>query len=582
MAHASAHGVWLKRALALGLGLPLVGFVFSAIAPPPIAKAARNNPPAGNVAEVVKLIDEKLEAGWQENKLTPSKPADDYEFIRRASLDIIGRIAKPAEIDEYLKDPKETRRALLIERLLKSEDYPKNWANIWSNWLLTRSGPFSRNNYHEALNVWLEDQFAGNTPYNKIVEALITAKGKNIGKDKEANAATNFILAHLGEPVPAADVAKEGHFTMIPVTARITRLFLGIQTQCTQCHDHPFDNKLHQRDFWGVNAFLRQVARKGTPPNMRQMNGPGLALELLDDPNINSDGLVTYEKRNGVFMVSKPVFLGGSAYDPDKDKDKDKKTRREELASMVLEHDNFPKAIVNRMWAHFFGKGLSNPVDDFTEQSQCAYPELLDELGKQYKHYSYNQKDLIRWICNSKAYQLSCVANKTNDKSDAEPLFSRMLLKSMSPEQLFESLWVAAKMEDALRKGAQGKDAKEKLKAEWQNSLIANFGDDEGNEVNFNGTVVQALMMMNGKDINDAINDANDGTVAQIMKKHKGTAKSVINELYLVSLNRPATDNEIAKIQKAFKDSKVRDSLAPQCQDLFWALLNSNEFLLNH
>jgi hypothetical protein len=571
MAHASAHGVWLKRALALGLGLPLVGFVFSAIAANLVAKAAPpNDPPAGNAAEVVKLIDDKLEAGWMSNKLTASKPVDDYEFIRRASLDIVGRIAKPAEIDEYLKDPKETRRALLIERLLKNEDYPKNWANIWSNWLLTRSGPFSRNNYHEALNVWLEDQFAGNSPYNKIVEALITAKGKNIGKDKDSNAATNFILAHLGEPVPAAEVAKEGHFTMIPVTARITRLFLGIQTQCTQCHNHPFDTNRHQRDFWGVNAFLRQVARKGTPPNMRQMNGPGLTLELLDDPNVNLDGLVTYEERNGKFQVSKPALPGGAAYDSDKDKDKDKKTRREELASMVLEHDNFPKAIVNRMWAHFFGKGLSNPVDDFTEQSQCAYPELLQELGKQYKHYGYNQKDLIRWICNSKAYQLGCVANKTNDKPDAEPLFSRMLLKSMSPEQLFESLWVATKM----------KGAKDKLKAEWQSSLITNFGDDEGNEVNFNGTVVQALMMMNGKEINEAVNNADDGTVAQIMKKHKGTAKSVINELYLVSLNRPATEKEIAKIQAAFKGNK--DGLAPQCQDLFWALLNSNEFLLNH
>jgi hypothetical protein len=579
MAYAFVHGVCLKRALALGLGLPVVVALFAAVDAPPARAVdvpkttAKATPTAGNMAEVIKMIDDKLEAGWKENKLTPSKPADDYEFIRRVSLDIIGRVATPAEIDAYLKDPKD-RRANLIDRLLKSEEYPKNWSNIWSNWLLTRSGPFSRNNYHEALNVWLEDQFAQNIPYNKMVEALITAKGKNIGKDKDTNAATNFILAHLGEPVPAADAAKEGHFTMIPVTSRITRLFLGVQTQCTQCHDHPFDAKLKQRDFWGVNAFLRQVERKGVPPTMRQMNGPGLTLELLDNENINTDGLVTYEKRNGVFMVSKPVFLGGAAIKAGAT------NRREELAGMLVEHENFPKAIVNRMWAHFFGKGLSNPVDDFTEQSQCAYPELLDELGKQYKHYGYNQKDLLRWICNSKAYQLSCVANKTNDKPDAEPLFSRMLLKSMSPEQLIESLWVATKMEDVYGKGA--KDKKVNLKGEWQNSLIANFGDDEGNEVNFNGTVVQALMMMNGKDINEAINNADNGTVAQIMKK-RGTADSVINELYMASLNRPASAKEIAKIRAAFKDSRVKDtSLPPQLQDLFWALLNSNEFLLNH
>jgi hypothetical protein len=579
MAFAFAHGVCLKRALALGLGLALVLGLFAAVdgpsaravdAPKSSAKAAPVTPTAGNMAEVIKMIDDKLEAGWKENKVTPSKPADDYEFIRRASLDIIGRIATPAEIEAYFKDPKD-RRANLIDRLLKSEDYPKNWANIWSNWLLTRSGPFSRNNYHEALNVWLEDQFASNLPYNKMVEDLITAKGKNIGKDKDVNPATNFILAHLGEPVPAPDVAKEGHFTMIPVTSRITRLFLGVQTQCTQCHDHPFDAKLKQRDFWGVNAFLRQVEREGTPPNMRQMNGPGLTLKLLDNENINTDGLVTYEKRNGVFMVSKPVFLGGAAIKAGAT------NRREELSSMLVEHENFPKAIVNRMWAHFFGKGLSNPVDDFTEQSQCAYPELLDELGKQYKHYGYNQKDLIRWICNSRAYQLSCVANKTNDKPDAEPLFSRMLLKSMSPEQLLDSIWVATKMEAVV--GANGrKDFKDK----WKDSLIANFGDDEGNEVTFNGTVVQALMLMNGKDLNDAITHTDKGTVADILKK-KGSTESVINELYLVSLNRKATAREIAKIQEAFKGSKVKDtSVAPQLQDLLWALLNSNEFLLNH
>jgi hypothetical protein len=573
MAYASAHDVWLKRALALGFGVPLLVGLFAAI-DAPSARAVdspRTTSKFGpNDAEVVKMIDGKLEAGWKENNLTPSRPADDYEFIRRASLDIIGRVATAGEIEAYLKDPKETRRANLIDHLLKSDEYPNNWANIWSNWLLTRSGAFSRNNYHEAMNGWLKEQFAQNVPYNKMVEALITAKGKNIGTDKESNSATNFILAHLGEPVTAADVAKEGHFTMIPVTARITRLFLGVQTQCTQCHDHPFDAKLKQKDFWGVNAFLRQVARKGTPPNMRQMNAPGLTLELLDDTTINPDGLVTYEKRNGVFLVSKPVFLGGTSIDPTK-----VKNRREELASLLVEHENFPRAIVNRMWAHFFGKGLSNPVDDFTEQSQCAYPDLLDDLGKQFKHYGYDQRMLIRWLCNSKAYQLSCVANKTNDKPDAEPLFSRMLLKAMSPEQLLESLWVATKMGDTA--GASGKkDFKEK----WQASLVTNFGDDEGNEVSFNGTIVQALMMMNGKDINDAINNADQGTVALIMKKHKGTAQSVINELYLVSLNRPASAKEIAKIQAAFKGNK--DGLAPQCQDLFWALLNSNEFLLNH
>src|SRR5262249_10217360 len=170
-------------------------------------------------------------------------------------------------------------------------------------------------------------------------------------------------------------------------------------------------------------------------------------------------------------------------------------SRREELAQRIMDHPNFPRAIANRMWAHFFGKGFTQPFDDFNEQNQVSIPELLDELAAAFKHYGYDQKMLIRWICNSRAYQLSSVANKTNEKEEPEKLFSRMLLEVQSPEQLFESLMVATKTDLADRKT---------LKEQWRSRLVANFGDDEGNEVSFNGTVVQALMMMNGKELNEA------------------------------------------------------------------------------
>jgi hypothetical protein len=145
----------------------------------------------------------------------------------------------------------------------------------------------------------------------------------------------------------------------------------------------------------------------------------------------------------------------------------------------------------------------------------------------------------------------------------------------MSPEQLFDSLYLAT------ADGTETKDAKKAQKEKWLNALITNFGDDEGNETNFNGTVVQALMMMNGQEINDAINKNGNGPVAKVLKKG-ATSRSMINDLYMAGLNRPATDKEITKIQNAFKDSKVRDNLTAQLQDLYWALLNSNEFLLNH
>jgi len=537
---------------------------------------ATNTP---DVVEMVKLINDKLGVSWKDKKITPSRYVDDYEFIRRAFLDIIGRIAKPEEIRQYEKDPRDKRRSLLIERLLKSEEYAKHWADMWSNWLLTRSGPFGRGVYHDQMKVWLEDQFATNKPYNQIVTELITAKGKN-----SENGAVNFILAHVGEELPAARRQEEGRFEMVPLTSRITRLFLGVQTQCCQCHPHPFYSSLKQEHFWGINAFLRQVDRQGQVA-MNQRDST-MTLTLLDSPAFNNEGLVYFEQRNGVVKIAKAEFL------PSGDASRGRrlplprvlkeqgKNRRDYLAEFILEHENFPKAIVNRMWGVFFGRGFTNPVDDFNDNNPPSNPELLNELAARFKNYDYDLKKLIRWICNSNAYHLSCVANKTNDKPELEALFSRMIMKSMSPEQLFESLWVATTPD-----GLDVKTDKKAQREKWLNSLISNFGDDEGNEVNFNGTVVQALMMINGEDLNTAIT-RDKATVALAMAKARGPA-DVIAELYLAALNRKPTPKEITTLLAQLELRPVHRSMdlkhpAARYQDLFWALLNSNEFLLNH
>ncbi|MBJ7304286.1 MAG: DUF1549 domain-containing protein [Gemmataceae bacterium] len=519
--------------------------------------------------QVVKSINQKLDASWRENKIVPSGFIDEYEFIRRVSLDVVGRIASPEEIAKYMRYPQASRRSQIIEDLLASEDYPRHWANHFTNWFLTRSGTFGKGKYHEETAVWLEDQFASNRGYHDLAKDVITASGENT-----ENAAVNFILAHLGEPVPAAKQSQEGKFEMVPITSRITRLFLGIQMQCAQCHDHPFNNSITQKHFWGINAFLRQVERTGTPPaetGNRMMTLPKLGLK--DNTSTNADGIIFFEKRNGVILPTKPIFM------------EEKKLssgpaatgRRDQLAAFIIDHENFPKSAVNRMWSVFFGKGFTTPIDDFNEQNVPTNPELLQELASSFKNYNYDLKKLIRWICNSNAYNLTFVANKTNDKPEVEGLFSRMLLKSMSPEQLFESLMVSTKAE-----AAESKDAKKNLRTSWLNKLVSNFGDDEGNEVNFNGTVVQALLMMNGKDINDAISRKDKGTVSIAMARNKTNSNAIINELFLATLNRPARPAEALKISKGLAMRTKDKSPMDPYQDLFWALLNSNEFLLNH
>ncbi len=548
-------------------------------APPPAPEPFRHTLHArvsSDVAEMVKTINTKVEAEWHKNKITPSRYVDDFEFIRRASLDIIGRIARTEEILEFLRDPAETRRSLLIDRLLSSEDYARHWANLWSNWMLTRSGPFGRGMYHEQMTVWLEDQFAQNKPYHEIVRAVLTAEGENT-----KNGAVNFILAHVGENVPPPRRAEEGQFEMVPITSRLTRLFLGVQVQCAQCHDHPFQSAIKQEHFWGINAFLRQVERKGNLA-MRPQDTPG-PLTLADNVNTSKEARVFYEKRNGVILDVPATFLPAGEEKRGKRLDPTRTgvDRRGELANFLIDHEQFPRAIVNRMWGVFFGRGFVNPIDDFNDNNQPSNPELLDELAARFKHYNYDLKKLIRWMCNSKPYHLSCVANKTNDKPEQEPLFSRMVLKAMSPEQLFESLMVATRAE-----AAESKDGKKAARNAWLGSLISNFGDDEGNEVNFNGTVVQALMMMNGKEINDAISRKEKGTVAGAIKRARNQV-GIINELYLAALNRYPTPKELQlirmrmELRPAFQAKDYRDPAA-RFEDLFWALLNSNEFMLNH
>jgi hypothetical protein len=368
---------------------------------------------------------------------------------------------------------------------------------------------------------------------------------------------------------------------MVPITSRIARVFLGTQVQCAQCHDHPFQSNIKQEHFWGINAFLRQVQRRGNPA-MRRQDTPG-PLTLADNPSACREAEIFYEKRNGVILSQKAQFLpsGGEKHGKRLDPDKTGISRREELANALIEHENFPKAIVNRMWGVFFGRGFVNPTDDFNDNNPPSNPELLGELAARLKHYNYDLKKLIRWVCNSEAYHLSCVANRTNDKQEHEPLFGRMVLKAMTPEQLFESLMVATRAE-----AAESKDGKKAAREAWLGSLISNFGDDEGNEVNFNGTVVQALMMMNGPEINDAISRKGKGTVALAMSRAR-TPGAVIADLYLAALNRPPTVREMQAILQQFElrpPFRAADYTNPSAryEDLFWALLNSNEFMLNH
>jgi hypothetical protein len=599
------------------------------------------------------LINEELAKSWKAAELKPSKKATDYEFVRRAFIDIVGRIPTAEEVRDFTEGG--NNRAKLIHRLLYEKDYkpkfsertnpkdPKsvvtydyaaeyatNFSNMWGVWLMTRGGV--ANVYHEAIELWLEEQFSKNTPWNEMVKHLLTATGKT-----NDNGAVAFIMSHLGEAVPRDKQMEDGRFDAVPITSRVTRLFLGVQTNCIQCHDHPFNPEWKQDNYWGVNAFFRQVEREGTPAVAESLQGKkkmtALPIGLRDNSELNKNGRIFFERRSGIVTAAKPNFLPNLA---ELEKEgvvpkrpvppNSSKSRREHLAEFIVQHDNFAKAYVNRMWAHFFGRGMNElpAADDFGGHNKVVHPDLLNRLAEEFVKYGYDTKKLIEWICNSDAYSLTYQANGLPDgkggnaKDEALPYFTRMPLKSMSPEVLFESLEVATRLDMA-----PDKDAKKAKKDAWMAKLTRNFGDDEGNEVTFNGTIIQALLMMNGPELNSEIS-RKDGTSAvdKAMNKYKGAGNSynesaIVSELYMMALARkpsssitvtlprrdPKTGKELVdpKTGKPLPGNTTNEAafLAQQIaemkrharspadykaffEDVFWSLLNTNEFILNH
>ncbi len=576
------------------------------VKPPPGVFPARKDfiDPGQGGTEHVTLIDEHITKSWRDTKgkaiTHPSERCTDFEFVRRASLDIIGRIPTVKEIERFMKQPESKRRSWLINAMLDGEEYGKgreyaqNFANLWTIFLMTRTG--SNQHHKDQMNDWLYNQFKGTETeapnWSLTVKELIGGEG-----DTNTNQAVNYLLHNLGEQINTKEGNKSGKWDMVPATSRTTKLFLGIRTQCVQCHDHPFNGEWGQHHFWGINAFLRQSDSNGRPnPDAVKKKKKGVTgnqeYSLKDNKEFNPNKLISYERRNTVVLFTDPSFLDGKKIRKDF-----KGTRRQALAEMVTSSPWFAKAHVNRMWGHFFGKSFTkdNP-DDFGDHNPVSHPELFERLSEDWaKNYGYNSKVLIRWICNSQAYGLSSRANEWNDKPDDETLFARMLLKPMTPEQMFESMMLAT-----LPPGVDRAVMEKKLESKeaWLNKLVVNFGNDEGEEGTFTGTVVQALLLMNGQDINNAISakDPKDGAVAYIVQKRGASQKSLpfaIQDLYMHVLGRPASPKEMADLQHPDRFMFVRKgSPRPESnptqfwtnyyQDIMWALLNSNEFILNH
>lgn len=513
-----------------------------------------STPRVGNSnSEIVAFINRRIREGWQDSEVTASPKSDDSEWLRRAYLDIVGHIPTAEQAQAFLTSKDPNRREQLVEALLDDEDYVRNWTTIWTNLLVGRSNP--REVDRPALKKYLRESFAENRPWDDVVEEFISAQGNH-----QENGATNFLLAHVNDQA-------------LPATATTARLFLGQQLQCLQCHDHPF-NDWKQKKFWGFHGFFSQMEVDSTRTDV----------SLVDSGAI-PDG-VFFERRNGLMEATYPEF-NGRRFRPD---DVNEDTRlRQELAELMTsgETTDVAQAFVNRMWQHFFGAAFTPVVDDMGPHAVPSHPELLDGLTRSFVQSGYDVKQLVRWITSSEAYQLSSQFGETNQIDDPAigqmPLFSRVYVKSMTVEQAFDSVMVATRAGDAL---GSDWDAVDRERQRIQRQFVMQWETEDNDEANlFDGSVPQALMMMNSPLIQTALDSSKGTYIGRVVRSDRSEGEK-IEAVAMAALSRHPSPGEIAAVRQLARSGERHPNLesgfSASLEDLFWAYLNSNEFILIH
>jgi hypothetical protein len=542
--------------IALGLAfLPACRATRSSADEPRRHAASKVTAPLRSTDPVVSFIDQQIRQGWADNDVAPSAAADDDEWFRRIHLDLVGHIPAWNEVERFHKDKSPAKRAALVEKLLDSPGYVRNWTTIWTNLTIGRKAV--RWVSRTGMERFFREAFAQSRPWNEVVHDLVGAEGRS-----DENGAVNYLLAQMA-------TNDEG----VQATAKTTRLFMGIQVQCTQCHNHPF-NEWKQDQFWQINSFLRQTRRR----NHRKFD-PATGRQVDDYAELvpsDFSGPVFFEKRSGEMQVAYPIFFDAKV-DPGSETN-----RRKELARLMTTGENplIARAMVNRTWAHFLGCGFTSPVDDMGPHKPPSHPELLDRLSQEFVKSGYDLKRLIRWICDSEAYNLTSRAGKKNAVDDPArghaPLFSRVYPKPLEAEQLYDSLLMATTAQNS---GETNWADAQKQRDAWLQQFIIAFGTDENDEAStFNGTIPQALLMMNGPLVQKAISAEKGSFLYSVLDADSSDGQK-IQRLYLATLSRHPHGRDQSAAENLLESD--RDKLSGY-QDLFWALINSNEFIINH
>jgi len=484
-------------------------------------------------------IDAHIHNKLRKLRIAPSELCTDEEFLRRVSLDIVGVLPTAEEYDRFMKNADPDKRAKVVDELLDRKEFVEVWVMKWAELLQIRTSQTVSYKSMLLYYNWLQEQIATNVPIDQMVQRLLASRGGTF-----ANAATNYYQNETDTLKTAENVAQ---------------VFMGMRIQCAQCHNHPFD-KWTMDDYYSFAAFFSQIGRKGG-----------------EDPR----ELIVFNSGSGEVnhpvggRAMPPKFLGGAV------PDLQGRDRREVMAKWLASSENpyFARNLANIVWAHFFGRGIIHPVDDVRVSNPPVNPELLDDLAKHFTDYNYDFKKLVRDICTSRTYQLATKTNESNAGDDRN--FAHSTLRRMRAEVMLDCITQVTDTQNKFQGLPLGARAVQIADGNTSTYFLQAFGRATRGtvcscEVKVEPNLSQALHMLNGETVNQKIQE---GKLIERRLAEKKTPAEIADELYIRLLTRHPTEKETAAVNAAL--TGVEDP-KPVLEDLFWALLNSREFLFNH
>ncbi len=541
-----AHSRQLLALFAL-LGSLLIQTTAAAAGPDPLATARE--------------IDRKLaaETGIEADKAVPR--TSDETFLRRAFLDLIGQTPTPDDVLGFAFMSNETKREEIVDQLLADEAFGENWSRYWRDVIMYRRTEDRAFIAAQSLSEYLTAKLNENAPWSEIATDFITATG-----DVRENGETALIMAQAGRPED--------------VTAEVSRIFLGIQIQCAQCHDHPTDRWKRQQ-FHELTAFFPRIAvrqdRNSQPPtflvvvndqqfqfrgqinaNNRFRGTPEHFMPDLADPTAKGTQM------QPVFFVSGDKLAYGT-------KDAD---RREALAAWITSKQNpwFAKAYVNRIWSELVGEGFYEPIDDLGPDRECSAPETIDYLASSFAESGYDVKWLYRTVMATDAYQRESRARRNYE----ELPFQANCAQRLRGDQLFDALVSALDISD--RMPSRGGPARGPYGQFGSPRGVFNlaFGYDPSEPRGEVGSSIQqALAIMNSPFINLSINARRPDGLGALLRENTDN-EAALAELYLKTLSRGPTKYETETCLSYVQQVGDRNEAF---EDILWSLINSTEFL---